>query len=121
MKAGELLLCEKAFSYCFAAPPEEIAKTASKSMSHSSFLIDVPRNRISVGTHGDIIRDISNKLILNPSLGVSFDNLVHGDYEGVEVTSVDRASVVDTYALLNHSPLKLPKQMQVSCCTNDSP
>ncbi|TVY47808.1 SET and MYND domain-containing protein [Lachnellula occidentalis] len=97
VKAGELLLCEKAFSYCFAAPPEEMQKASSKSLSQSSFLIDVPGNRITVGTHADLIRDVSNKLARNPSLGPSFGDLAHRKYQGVACTSVDGSPVVDTF------------------------
>jgi hypothetical protein len=96
VKAGELLLCEKAFSYCFAASSEELAKTPSKSLSQTSFLLDVPGDRTTVGTHADLIRDVSNKLILNPSLKSAFEDLFHGDYKGVSGTSVDGAPVVDT-------------------------
>ncbi|TVY83563.1 hypothetical protein LSUE1_G003604 [Lachnellula suecica] len=96
VKAGELLLCEKAFSYSFAAPPGEMADI-SKSMSQSSVLMDVPENRISRGTHADIIRDISNKLVLNPSLAASFENLFHGEYDGGGGILVDGTPVVDTF------------------------
>lgn len=62
LKAGELLLCEKAFSYCFALPPDERKKASSKSVAPSSILMDVPDNRFSIGTHADLIRNISGKL-----------------------------------------------------------
>ncbi|KAE8442535.1 hypothetical protein EG329_003250 [Mollisiaceae sp. DMI_Dod_QoI] len=97
VEAGELMLCEKAFSYCFATPPEEMAKASSKSLSYSSCLIDVPGKRTSIGTHADLIRDISNKLALNPSLGSCFENLFHGNYEGITGISVDGTRVVDTF------------------------
>jgi len=96
VKAGELLLCEKAFSYCFAAPPEEMERALSKGISHISVLIDVPGNRTTVGTHADLIRDVSNKLARNPSPGSSFGDLSHGKYQGVACASVDGSPVVDT-------------------------
>ncbi|TVY93518.1 Histone-lysine N-methyltransferase [Lachnellula willkommii] len=101
VKAGELLLCEKAFSYCFAALPEEMWKANSKSISQSSFLIDVPGNSTTVGTHADLIRNVSNKLARNPSLGPSFGDLAHRKYQGIACTSVDGSPVVDTFLVAN--------------------
>ena len=93
VKAGELLLCEKAFSYCFAAPPEEMA---SSKWSQRSVLLDVGANRISMGTHSDVIRDVSNKLARNPSLNQQFRDMHHGAYKPVSDTVVDGLPVVDT-------------------------
>ncbi|KAF4633568.1 hypothetical protein G7Y89_g4550 [Cudoniella acicularis] len=101
VQAGELLLCEKAFSYCFAVTSDEPDQISSKLLSQSSYLIDIPGNRMSVGTHADLIRDISNKLILNPSLAPAFEDLAHGEYEGVKCISVDGAPVVDTFLVAN--------------------
>jgi hypothetical protein len=94
VKAGDLLLCEKAFSYCFAAPRGEAVK--AKSISPASVLLDVPGNRGFFGTQADIIRDVSNKLIMAPSLRSDFEALFHDSYESVPSTPVDGAPVVDT-------------------------
>lgn len=84
MKYGDLLLCEKALAYCFAHAPEEFATSSSAALSQSSFLMDIPGNTISAGCHADLIRDISNKLVNNPSLVESFHSLYSGDYTSVD-------------------------------------
>ncbi|KAN0105814.1 hypothetical protein V8E51_008690 [Hyaloscypha variabilis] len=94
VKAGDLLLCEKAFSYCFAAPPGELMK--AKSISPASVLLDLPTNRSYLGTQADIIRDVSNKL-MTPSLKSDFEALFHGSYESVPSNSADGNAVVDTF------------------------
>lgn len=93
VKAGELLLCEKAFSFCFALPLEEMGSSKG---SQISVLLDVGADRISVGTHSDVIRDTSNKLARNPSLNQQFTDLYHGAYKSVSDTVVDGLPVVDT-------------------------
>ncbi|CAG8958015.1 hypothetical protein HYFRA_00000358 [Hymenoscyphus fraxineus] len=97
VSVGDLLLCEKAFSYCFAPPEEEMDKLDIKSFSRSSLLVDVPNKRMSLGTHADLIRDVSNKLALNPSLQQSFEDLFHGEYDGVKGSFVDGCPVVDAF------------------------
>jgi hypothetical protein len=79
VKAGDLLLCKKAFSYCFAAPPVELM--AAISISPASILLDVPGNRSYFGTQADIIRYVSNKLMMTPSLKFDFEALFHGSYQ----------------------------------------
>ncbi|CAG8983418.1 hypothetical protein HYALB_00000586 [Hymenoscyphus albidus] len=71
--AGDLLFCEKAFSYCFAPPEEEMDKLDFKSFSRSSLLA------------------------LNPSLQESFEDLFHGEYDGVKGPFVDGCPVVDAF------------------------
>jgi tetratricopeptide (TPR) repeat protein len=93
-KAGDLLLCEKAFSYCFACSEDEPV-TPSRSFANASYLVNIPKNTITLGTHGYLINDVYNKLMLNPSFASSIEDLCHGDYEGVESTSVDNRPVVD--------------------------
>ncbi|KAE9362710.1 SET domain-containing protein [Stipitochalara longipes BDJ] len=84
VKAGDLLLCEKAFSCCFAAPPGELMK--AKSISPASVLLDIPGNQ-----------NVSNKLMMTPSLKSDFEALFHGSYESVPSDPVDGIAVVDTF------------------------
>ena len=93
------MLCKKAFSHCFAASLEEIAKTASSNLSQTSYLIDIARNRITHGTHADLIRVTSSKLVLNRSLQSNFEDLYSGDYKNATKASAGGNSVVDTYAV----------------------
>ncbi|CZT42233.1 related to TPR domain protein [Rhynchosporium secalis] len=97
VKAGDILLCEKAFAYCFAASPEEIAKMPSTHLAPISFMIDVARDKITMGTHADLIRVVSNKLTFNPSLKPTFEDLYSGDYQGVKDASADGSPVIDTF------------------------
>jgi hypothetical protein len=94
VKAGELLLCEKTFAYCFATPAEE-TKVAG-SMSHTSIFLDVPAERVTLGTEADLIRNCSRKLARNPSLNSSFRDLYHGSYKAVPSVTSDGMAVVDT-------------------------
>ncbi|KAK0112748.1 hypothetical protein ONS95_014483 [Cadophora gregata] len=91
------MLCEKAFSYCFATSPEEIAKTSSSNISQTSYLVDVAGNRTTQGTHADLIRVTSNKLVLNPSLKSTFEDLHSGDYRIVADMWIDGKPVIDTF------------------------
>ncbi|KAL2066486.1 hypothetical protein VTL71DRAFT_2557 [Oculimacula yallundae] len=145
VEAGEILLCEKAFAYCYAASPGEAAKMQSTHLAEISFMIDVAREKantinflrinslhrqipckfsrcfsslhifialestkrshtdliicmkITVGTHADLIRVVSNKLVLNPSLRPLFEDLYGGDYEGIKDASADGSPVIDTF------------------------
>ena len=51
--AGELLLCEKAFTYCFAA--QEANEESSKVNSRTTVLMHAHSNRITIGTQADLI------------------------------------------------------------------
>ncbi|KAK2629035.1 hypothetical protein QTJ16_002138 [Diplocarpon rosae] len=81
VKAGELLLCEKVFAYCYAASAEGLAKAHLNSVVQTPFLEDVARDRITVSKHAHPIRTISTKLAVDPSLRANFEDLSCGDYE----------------------------------------
>ena len=68
----------------------------AKSISPASVLLDLPTNRSYLGTQADIIRDVSNKLMMTPSLKSDFEALFHGSYESVPSNSADGNAVVDT-------------------------
>lgn len=91
VKAGELLLCEKAFAHCYVDPTEE-----SRECSKPSILINVYTNRMTEGAQGDLIQTIVQKLWKNPSLLPGFMELYHGDYDVVDIFEVDGKPVVDT-------------------------
>jgi len=96
VNAGDLIICEKAFSYRFPASEKEVRGGPSNS-SLTTALIDVPQNKIDVGTHSDVIRDISTKVALNPSLYPAVRALCSGSYKDPPTKfSVDGVSVVDT-------------------------
>ena len=88
--AGELLLCEKAFSYCFAGGEE------SAGSSKTSLLINTQTNRMTMGTQAELITATAQKMLRNPSLAPSFTSLHHGDYKPVRETEIDGQPIVDT-------------------------
>lgn len=92
VKAGELLLCEKAFAHCYAGSSEESSKDGSK----INLLVNIHTNRMTMGTQSDLITAIVQKLWRNPSLLSEFATLHHGSYEPVCVTEVDGKPVIDT-------------------------
>lgn len=92
VKAGELLLCEKAFTHCYAGSSEEI----SKGDSQISLLVNIHTNRMIMGTQDALIKAIVQKLWRNPSFLSEFATLHHGSYEPVCVTEVDGMPVIDT-------------------------
>ncbi len=86
VKAGDLLLCEKAFSHAFA----------NEASPSTNLLMNTETNRAFMGTQADLIRIVVHKLHRNPSLAPSFTKLHHGNYEGVSTPVVDQQAIVDT-------------------------
>ncbi|KAL2040023.1 hypothetical protein N7G274_007426 [Stereocaulon virgatum] len=89
--AGELLLCEKAFAYCWADAWE------SQTSSKTRLLMNCYTNRAVIGTQADMITDIVQNMYHNPSLMPSFTSLHHGDHKPVKKTIVDGVPIVDTF------------------------
>ncbi|KAL8694772.1 MAG: hypothetical protein Q9218_000618 [Villophora microphyllina] len=83
--AGDLLLCEKAFSYC------------SSKESKTSLLMNTHTNRMTIGTQADLVTAIVQKMFRNPSLAPAFLSLYYGDYKPVDEARVDGMPVVDTF------------------------
>ena len=90
VKAGELILCEKAFAHCFASMAEP--DTSSK----ITLLVNTDTKRMVMGTQGDLITTIVQKLWRNPSLRAEFASLHHGSYQTVNVSDVDHTPIIDT-------------------------
>lgn len=91
---GGLLLCEKAFAYCFAA--NEAPGDSSKVTSRTALLMNTHTGRATMGAQADLITLIVQKLHKNPSLISVYKSLYHGDYTPVKETSVDGFPIVDT-------------------------
>lgn len=85
VKAGDILLCEKAFCYAHMAPNSGI-----------SVLMYPETDRVVHGGQADLINAIVRKMYLNPSIARQVRALHHGDYQAVDVVSVDSKAVVDT-------------------------
>lgn len=92
VKAGELLLCEKAFAHCYAPNPGKPQNWGSK----LNILVNIQTSQMTLGTHGDLITSIVQKLWHNPSLVHEFLTLYCGSYEPVELIEIDGRPVIDT-------------------------
>ena len=90
VKAGDLLLCEKAFAHAFV----DTAKAEHN--LDVTLLINAETDSVTMGTQGDLLRMIVQKLYRNPSLAAAITDLHHGVYKPVDVSEVDGTPVVDT-------------------------
>lgn len=86
VKAGDLLLCEKAFCH----------SSEGKDGSNISLTFQSDIGRPTMSTQGSLIRDVAQKLLRNPSTASEFTSLHHGSYEPVSTRTVDGQPVVDT-------------------------
>ncbi|KAL8823300.1 MAG: hypothetical protein Q9191_005988 [Dirinaria sp. TL-2023a] len=91
--AGELLLCEKAFAYCWA---ETGGSTAG---SKSSLLINTSTNRMTMGTQASLITDVVQKIRRVPSVMPDVTSLFCGGYQAVQEAQVDGLPVIDTFLI----------------------
>jgi hypothetical protein len=89
VRAGELLLCEKAFSHAYA-PENGVGN------SNVTLLLNVETEQGFMGGQADLINLITQKLYYNPSLASAFTALHHGAYKPVSTSIVDNVPVVDT-------------------------
>jgi hypothetical protein len=94
VKAGDLLLCEKAFSHAFA---HENTSDRNDGISKTSLVINPETNQAFMGAQADLIKNIVRKVYSNPSVAPAFNTLYHGAYEGVSTVAVDTEPIVDTY------------------------
>ncbi|CAG8907154.1 unnamed protein product [Penicillium egyptiacum] len=90
VKAGDLLFCEKAFAHAFHD------ENASQDLR---LLLNVDLAKATIGTQGELIELIGQKLYKNPSLLPGFVDLHHGTYKSVDVLEVDAIPVVDTFLI----------------------
>jgi hypothetical protein len=93
VKAGDLLLCEKAFVHAYAVEESDAEKLGD---SKISILINAETDRVIMGTQADLLKTIVQKMYHNPSVASDFMALHHGDYKGVNNSVVDQMPVVDT-------------------------
>ena len=94
VKAGDLLLCEKAFSS--AHVHEGVGGEDDNGSCKISVLISPATRQGFMGTQADLIRIIVHKLYRNPSIARAFTALHHGDYETASTSMIDGKPVVDT-------------------------
>ncbi|KAI9767247.1 MAG: hypothetical protein M1840_005847 [Geoglossum simile] len=94
VKAGDLLLCEKAFGHVHV---DEGAGNKDESSSKITLLINPETNQGFMGAQADLIKLIVQKLYRNPSVAPALTTLYHGTYEGVCTSAVDAKPIVDTF------------------------
>ncbi|KAF5661804.1 TPR domain-containing protein, partial [Fusarium heterosporum] len=81
VSAGELLLCEKAFSYSFAGDEQ--------STSQTRILMNLATKRIVMGGQARLLPLIVQKLYHNSSLSAGFGDLHHADYQKTTALETD--------------------------------
>ncbi|KAI0875657.1 hypothetical protein GGS24DRAFT_515289 [Hypoxylon argillaceum] len=91
VKAGDLLLCEKAFAYCYADLDDPIGRR------NTAFLLQSETGQIQRGGQAYLRTDIIQKLYHSPQAAKDFKALYHGDYTPLTVSEVDGQPVVDTF------------------------
>ncbi|KAI0973665.1 hypothetical protein F4678DRAFT_470909 [Xylaria arbuscula] len=91
VKAGDLLLCEKAFAYCYADKDDLVGR------KNMSLLIQLDTKRAKIGGQAQLLTQIVQKLYHSPDASEGFKALHHGEYTPVSVRDVDGKPVVDTF------------------------
>ncbi|KAI0427917.1 hypothetical protein F5Y09DRAFT_332956 [Xylaria sp. FL1042] len=91
VKAGDILLCEKAFAYCYADKDDPFGK------KNMCLLMQLDTKKAKLGGQAHLLTQIVQKLYHSPSLSEGFKALQHGDYMPVTVGNVDGQPVVDTF------------------------
>ncbi|KAF5619109.1 TPR domain protein [Fusarium tjaetaba] len=89
VSAGELLLCEKAFSYSFAGDEQ--------STKQIKILMNLATKRMVMGGPARLLSLVVQKLFHNSSLSAEFGDLHHADYQKATVSETDGTPVVDSF------------------------
>jgi hypothetical protein len=87
VKAGDLLLCEKAFAHAFHD---------EKGSGDLTLLMSPDTNKMILGTQVQLIGMIAQKLYRNPSMLSRFIDLHHGTHDSSDIR-VDGQAVIDMY------------------------
>jgi tetratricopeptide (TPR) repeat protein len=96
VKAGTLLLCEKAFAYGAAADDESGGVLITAGSGSISLLMNKPTKDVIAGMQPAVISSVVQKMFRNPSLAPTITDLDCGSYEPVKDAGlVDGQLVVD--------------------------
>jgi tetratricopeptide (TPR) repeat protein len=87
VKAGDLLMCEKACA---------IEHTSAADKNKVCVLLDVNSDRMSQGSQASVISQIVNELHRNPSKAPSITGVYSGSYKTVKETMVEGEPIVDS-------------------------
>ncbi|KAF4439880.1 unc-45 like b [Fusarium acutatum] len=103
VSAGDLILCEKAFSYCFMD---------GKSHKTYPILANVPRNEVETGGSVHLWAQVTQKLYHNPEHIDTIQDLFHGDQKKLQTTECDGSPVVDSFMverIIYYNAVNTPK------------
>ena len=89
VNAGDLLLCEKAFTYAWL-------NEGTQNTSQFTIFLDFETTEAFPSGHTDLLRITAQKLKHNPSLATAFNALFHGNYQTVGAATVDGKPILDT-------------------------
>ncbi|PNP81143.1 hypothetical protein FNYG_05610 [Fusarium nygamai] len=103
VSAGDLVLCEKAFSYCFM-----------DGNSHKTYpvLANVPRDEAKDGGAVLLWAQVTQKLYHNPEHIDTIQELFHGDHKKLQITECDECPVVDSFMIeriIHYNAVNTPK------------
>lgn len=90
VKAGEILLCEKAFAHAF------VEDGKAQGYADVTILINTETDSMTMGAQAELIRLIVQKLYRNPSLASVITDLHHGSYKSIGASDVRGTPIVDT-------------------------
>jgi len=88
IKAGDLVLCEKAFGVAFS----------SDQSTETYMMLNLNTNRGAVGPHATLLFDLVQKLSHNPEQAAKYFDLYDGNYEPrIQPQVIDGTTVIDTF------------------------
>lgn len=90
VKAGDLLLCKKAFSYAYMSDEPE------SGTAQLTLMTNIETGRSHFGAEADLLQMTVQKLMKCPSLAPSFTSLHHGSFVPLNECEVDGKPIVDT-------------------------
>ncbi|CZT13036.1 related to TPR domain protein [Rhynchosporium graminicola] len=96
VKAGDLLMCEKAFAYAHA---DQSTDPEDKMATDTGLLVNVNTKRVTIGTHVSQLAGIYQNLANNPSVAPEFLDLYSGSYARTNESSLDGAAIVDSFLI----------------------
>ncbi|KAF4999582.1 hypothetical protein FGRMN_2330 [Fusarium graminum] len=89
VSAGDLLLCEKAFSYSFIDD--------TRLTDEATWMVNLTTKQITAGASANLWPQVVQKLYHDPNALALFQELYHGDYKKAAVSECDGAPVVDAF------------------------
>ncbi|KAI0160748.1 TPR domain protein [Xylariaceae sp. FL1272] len=118
VKAGELLLCEKAFAYSYADEHDPVGRR------NLSVFMQVQPNVVTWDGQAHLVTQVVQKLKQCPQTSEVFKALYHEDYRTGPMFDADGQPVVDTFLVekivsLNHFPAPRTSHGATTFCPHD--